>query len=118
MARGGKGREGVEEMEEVGSKLCLFGCKQKDLGKSHLLCMINSGKFRRGSQKSDKLTGWYSIDFPPATHDRSGIEVFSWLLLTLKCQGECKGTNSTSNHLTHLFSSTKSFHKANSECQL
>jgi hypothetical protein len=80
--------------------------------------MVNSGKIRRSSQKSDKFTGWYSIDYPPATHDRSRIEVFSWLLLTLKWQSECKGTIATSNHLTYLFSSTKGSHKANSECQL
>ena len=76
MARGGKGREGVEEMEEVGSKLCLFGCKQKDLGKSHLLCMINSGKIRRSPQKSGKFTGGYSIDFPPATDIEVGLRRF------------------------------------------
>ena len=28
---------GQRRVEEVGSKLCLFGCKQKDLGKFHPL---------------------------------------------------------------------------------
>jgi hypothetical protein len=64
------------------------------------------------------ITHLPSIDYSPATHDRSEIELFSWLLLTLMWQGECKGINSTSNHLTHLLSSTKSSNKANSECQL
>ena len=33
----GQGKVGREGVEEVGSKLYLFGCKQKDLGKFHPL---------------------------------------------------------------------------------
>ena len=40
-----------EEVEVVESKLCLFGCQQKDFGKFHLPLHDNSEKNRKNPQK-------------------------------------------------------------------
>lgn len=47
---------GREEVEEVESKLCLFGCQQKDLAKFYLSLYINSKKIRKIHKKLDKIT--------------------------------------------------------------
>jgi len=69
----GLGKRMKKEMEEVGSKLQLFGCQQKDLEKFSKSEYEKSEKFRknwRNSKECLQLFVWVSCHLPLTQNQR------------------------------------------------